>query len=251
MVKRAAYRGKYPSRIMEVSSHGRGKVVVYTNSGERFEFSARDTGGIMPKPGEEISVYLKPKKNPAPKRKTSARTQKAAVGYVNRPSQITKKSPTKRLKIRRAKNLQSPRGVFPNPLSAKKHYVIQAWKGPRMLGFVTMGGRISTEFPEAWQFPTKKDAVYHAEKYAKKSSAYDFKVDSVETYHNPVAPGVKKISHPRIKPKNDENVYVRESANGTDWLTVAVFPSQKAAIEYAYALDRKHGGRKYIEVFTR
>lgn len=129
----------------------------------------------------ERPKQVKAKKNPAPKRKTAARTQKAAVGYVNRPSQITKKSPTKRLKIRRAKNLQSPRGVFPNP----------------------------------------------------------------------VASGIKKISHPQIKPRHDDNVYVRESSNGTNWLTVAVFPSQKAAIEYAHALDRKHGGRKYIEVFTR
>ena len=55
------------------------------------------------------------KKNPAPKRKTAARAQKAAVGYVNRVSQVTKKPPTKRLKKRRTINLQTPRGVFPNP----------------------------------------------------------------------------------------------------------------------------------------
>lgn len=36
--------------------------------------------------------------------------------YVKRPSQITKRAPTKRLKRRRAKNLKSPkRGFFPNP----------------------------------------------------------------------------------------------------------------------------------------
>lgn len=55
------------------------------------------------------------KDNPAPKRKTSARTIKAATAYVKRPSQITKKAPTKRLATRRIKNLQVPRGVFPNP----------------------------------------------------------------------------------------------------------------------------------------
>lgn len=54
--------------------------------------------------------------NPAPKRKTRAVTQKAAVSYVNRPSQITKKSPTKRLRVRRTKNLRVPVGVFPNPI---------------------------------------------------------------------------------------------------------------------------------------
>jgi hypothetical protein len=63
------------------------------------------------------------RKNPAPKRKTSARTQKAAESYVRRPSQITKKAPSKRLKKRRTVNLQSARGVFPNPKprTAKKN----------------------------------------------------------------------------------------------------------------------------------
>lgn len=71
-------------------------------------------------------VYSEPKQNPAPKRKTAARTQKAAIGYVNRPSQITKKAPSKRLKKRRTINLQTPRGVFPkakprtNPVSRVK-----------------------------------------------------------------------------------------------------------------------------------
>lgn len=73
-----------------------------------------------------------PKRNPAPKRKTAARTMKAAVGYVNRPSQITKKAPTKRLKKRRTVNLQSPRGVFPNPKARKSeltgYYTILKWK---------------------------------------------------------------------------------------------------------------------------
>lgn len=54
------------------------------------------------------------KKNPTT-RKTAARTQRAAESYVRRPSQITKKAPSKRLKTRRTINLQSPRGVFPNP----------------------------------------------------------------------------------------------------------------------------------------
>ena len=68
-----------------------------------------------------INIGKTMKKNPAPKRKTAARTQKAAVGYVNRPSQITKKAPTKRLKKRRTVNLQSPRGVFPNPKNVTRH----------------------------------------------------------------------------------------------------------------------------------
>lgn len=61
-----------------------------------------------------------PMKNPAPrkravKRKTQAVTQAAAEGYVYRNSQITKAKPSKRLVMRRAKNLRVPTGVFPNP----------------------------------------------------------------------------------------------------------------------------------------
>src|SRR5574337_743636 len=49
------------------------------------------------------------------KRNPTTRTQRAAESYVRRPSQITKKAPSKRLKKRRTINLQTPRGVFPNP----------------------------------------------------------------------------------------------------------------------------------------
>jgi len=119
-----AYRGKYPNRIKEVSGRGKSGVVVWTNAGERFEFTARDTGGVMPKPGEEVERYLMPKKNPA-------RTQRAAVGYVNRPSQITKKAPSKRLKKRRTVNLQSPRGVFPNPSPREREFLVKATVAPQ------------------------------------------------------------------------------------------------------------------------
>lgn len=61
-----------------------------------------------------INIGKTMKKNPT-KRKTAARTQRAAESYVRRPSQITKKAPSKRLKKRRTVNLQTPRGVFPNP----------------------------------------------------------------------------------------------------------------------------------------
>lgn len=41
---------------------------------------------------------------------------KRAKTYVSRPSQITKKAPSKRLRRRRVKNVKSPkRGFFPNP----------------------------------------------------------------------------------------------------------------------------------------
>jgi hypothetical protein len=56
------------------------------------------------------------KKNPAAKKKPAA---KSARSYVNRPSQITKTAPTKRLKARRVKNVPGS-GYFPNPGKLQK-----------------------------------------------------------------------------------------------------------------------------------
>lgn len=186
------------------------------------------------------------KKNPAPKRKTTARTQKAAVGYVNRPSQITKKSPTKRLKKRRTANLRSPKGVFPNPLD--KRYVVQVWRANKMVGFLTMGGRVTTEFPDAWQFPTKKDADYHAKKYAAKSPSHLFKVDLVNLYYeNPVAEKLGKRAKSLFE--LPEFPYrVESSLNGETWRSEGLFRTETIAREYARALDRKHGGRLWLKV---
>lgn len=57
--------------------------------------------------------------SPAPKRKYKATTKRSAAAYVHRVSQATGKKPTKRLVKRRTKNLQVPRGVFPNPAPKK------------------------------------------------------------------------------------------------------------------------------------
>ncbi len=51
------YQGKYPGRIKTVSSNGKGVAIVYTNDGRRYEIKAKDTKGIMPKPGQEITDF--------------------------------------------------------------------------------------------------------------------------------------------------------------------------------------------------
>lgn len=113
-------------RSGEYVGYGFGKVFRITKHGGYWNAVSREKPqmNFTAKTLREISAYLDGslKQNPAPKRKTSARTQKAAVEYVNRPSQITKKAPTKRLKKRRTINLQSPRGVFPNPAKRQTHY---------------------------------------------------------------------------------------------------------------------------------
>lgn len=53
-----AYRGKHPHRIASVGSTGiRGEVNITANDGESMVVSAKLTGGRMPMPGEEISMY--------------------------------------------------------------------------------------------------------------------------------------------------------------------------------------------------
>lgn len=99
------------------------------------------------------------------KRKTAARTQKTAESYVRRPSQITKKAPTKRLKKRRTVNLQSPRGLFPNP---------KARTGYERKVELELGKHIAVEMSDnkkAWTvfalFPATPDGSKNAIEYAK------------------------------------------------------------------------------------
>jgi hypothetical protein len=51
------YRGKYPNRLNEIAGHKRGTVRVRTNAGEKFFIHAKDTGGVMPKLGSDISTH--------------------------------------------------------------------------------------------------------------------------------------------------------------------------------------------------
>jgi hypothetical protein len=81
-------------------------------------------------PGIDSSVKLWGKKPGATRGKNPAKRPRLRTPkYVNRPSEATKKPPTKRLKERRAKNKGG--GYFPNPVTG---YVIYAQRGsgPRM-----------------------------------------------------------------------------------------------------------------------
>lgn len=46
-----------PKKIKSVSSAGKGAVTVTTYDGATYTVTAKDTGGVMPKPGEHISKY--------------------------------------------------------------------------------------------------------------------------------------------------------------------------------------------------
>jgi len=65
--------------------------------------------------------------NPLAK-KTVRRRGVTANAYINRPSQITRKSPTKRLKRRRAEAVKHPvKGRFPNPKQRTGQYDVRAF----------------------------------------------------------------------------------------------------------------------------
>lgn len=62
------------------------------------------------------------------KKKARRRVSSSAKSYVTRPSQITKRAPSKRLRKRRVKNIKKPvKGRFPNPRPLL--FIITAKKG--------------------------------------------------------------------------------------------------------------------------
>ena len=118
------------------------------------------------------AIEASPTRNPT-KRKTAARTQRAAESYVRRPSQVTKKAPSPRLKKRRTINLQSPRGVFPNPKTRDNEIKVQSQ--------IAMSHSSS---PKKWatvaKFPATpegaENAIMYAKAYAKMHNKYAIRV---------------------------------------------------------------------------
>lgn len=218
--------------------------------------------------------FPKMKQNPAPKRKTAARTQRAAVGYVNRPSQITKKAPSKRLKKRRTKNLQVPRGVFPNPsprmdtgrVKSYNVYIVGDGYESYIKGFKTI--KAAKEYIAS----IDTDRIYRIRPVTLVSmldpifegNRRDFKVkknpDSVHfdidvNSHNARGAKAKTRVNPiaRQKLTGLKNFIVQESAfsGETGMKTIGVFAKVNDAFEYAKARDAKNKAehkRRWIKV---
>jgi len=98
------------------------------------------------------------KTNPA--RKSAARKPAAKRAYVNRPSQATKKPPTKRLKARRAANVRGS-GMFPNPKPRWAFDVQDADKG-----IYSVHSRTGKGYVKVAEFRDYNHAVEYAEAYA-------------------------------------------------------------------------------------
>lgn len=85
--------------------------------------------------------------------------------YIRRPSQITKKKPTKRLRKRRGKNYDRPtKGRFPNP--SRKGFVICAKKGtgPKM----HYDGVKFSQRPQYKVFPSQAAALAKAREFLRR-----------------------------------------------------------------------------------
>lgn len=199
------------------------------------------------------------RKNPAPKRKTAARTQRAAEAYVRRPSQITKKAPSKRLKKRRTINLQSPRGVFPNPKTRSSLEKTSSWViRNKKTGEVIMEtfdikkvNALNTAKYEAVPILKYLQELNSGIKKNPSSVHFDIDVNS----HNARGAKAKTRVNPvaRKKIAGLKNFIVQESAfsDTTGFKTVAVFAKVDESFEYAKARDAKNrseGKRRWIKV---
>jgi len=126
------YSGKYPRRIQSVGSAG-GETVFQLNDGSVYKVPTKmliDLGyrNQSPGPGTDFDLMIGNdfdyvqhaiktvrKTNPAPRKRA-----------ISRPSQVTKKAPTKRLVARRKKAAAKPvKGYFPNPRKAEKLVTLQ------------------------------------------------------------------------------------------------------------------------------
>lgn len=128
------YRGKYPNRInyMGMKTKEPGQVgsvyIIKTYGGERIEINSKDMRAAgytdLPPLNSDIAPLrefdVSRKSNPAKRgaAKTVRRSGVSDSAYVNRRSQITRKSPTKRLRKRRVTHVETgrPQGYFPNPI---------------------------------------------------------------------------------------------------------------------------------------
>lgn len=211
------------------------------------------------------------------KRKTQARTQATAEGYVRRPSQITKKKPSKRLTVRRIKNLQAPVGLFPNPAAragdyegARELFLFGVNDGDlyeRRTTFIidnlakkmAKGIYDPAKAPLIWKYWADDAAKRYAKDYggnfsvATRKMAAEMAADYYAEHVNQesmkfqrFAPKVKKNPVSRQTLSGLKNFIVQESAlsSGTAFKTVGVFAKVDDAFEYAKARDAKNQAEK-------
>lgn len=128
---------------------------------------------------------------------------------ARRPSQVTRKTPTRRLVARRAKNTR--KGYFPNPARKKTRSPAQRAATARLVAMMKVRRRV-------------KGAASRVRK-------------------NPQSPSVRAAAGRRADRKaigSHTSRHCIQVHKGTSWLTLAQFPSKAAALDYGRALARKY-----------
>lgn len=181
--------------------------------------------------------------------------------YVARPSQITRKRPTKRLVRRRRANLTAgAQGFFPNPQrgpSQIKRLTDTNAAGPWEFSFKGESGKWHFmnrygRFNEAWQAATHFAEIGYPgtpvrlrdESKQEKTIYYTFRHPPMKT--NPLGP--KLVKHAKtLRDYGRRNLRMAQAANylvqvkrGTQWKTLATFFAEQSARDYAVALHDRY-----------
>lgn len=173
------------------------------------------------------------------RKKTISHSRANKAAYVSRPSQTTRKKPTKRLTARRAKTLKAPRGMYANPIdygSAHSMYTV-SYHGHYINAASDKNGEVFRV-----NIPGQHLKEYKTLTGAKRAIAAYLKNSQVK--RNPC--GAKK--NPVEKTFRVEY----RTSSGGGWMLAASFPhtveGRKNAKEYAEALFEKHSGKYPVKV---
>lgn len=220
-------------------------------------------------------------------RRNPAKRTRAKNPLINRPSQITKKKPSARLKARRVKNLKMPKGVFPNPRTrgdidevyAQEIFLFGTNDGDLYRQRTTyMIDNLAKKYAagkydrvaalKLWKVWADEAAKRYAKEYVPDARGYVVNVptrqliaEKAEDYY---LEHVKQESTKFLKPKKNpvrsglvsrprkgkfSAMYrVEKSTDGKKWKNEGIFPTEKSAREYAEALDRRDGGKYWLRV---
>lgn len=147
-------RNQWSYRIVDVN----GKNV----AGRHFPTEKSATSAML-KRLEPVARESNPLRRGAAQRAPAANASRTR--YIRRPSQITKKSPRKRLRKRRAKNFDRPtKGRFPNPVKTGFRICIQKGSGPKM----HFDGVKFSQRPTVKGFPSQAIALRKAREFLAK-----------------------------------------------------------------------------------
>lgn len=131
--------------------------------------------------------------------------------YINRPSQITRKSPTKRLKRRRAEAVKHPvKGRFPNPARQRKSVTNRWGEKLRVGDFIQVRDTRSGKFlPESYTiraFPAPNDYSRAYGVQLEHSGGWTVGIDDVR---------IARVSNPIRRKGVSASTYVRRPSQAT------------------------------------